>query len=158
MYGLCLWQLKPHFLFFCLLKILFSYSKTFDHCLSNYCSYLPGNWTICGNVSRGEALKWTGTWHVSVSCVEASARVPWGSEEARHLLCGGVRYGIREVIELLERFVDGVLVQVEAAQRVHDTEATTSEHARTHAWTNARRRAGKTHNTLANINILGEPC
>jgi len=70
--------------------------------------------------------------NVSVSCAEASteAESALTKREARHLLCGGVRYGIREVIELLERFMDGVLVQVEAAQRVHDTEATTSEHAR----------------------------
>ena len=65
----------------------------------------------------------------------------------RHLLCGRVRDGVREVIELLERFVDGVLVQVEAAQRVHDTEATTSEHARMNERTHERTHGDGQENT-----------
>ena len=46
------------------------------------------------------------------------------------LLRGGVRDGVAEVVELVEWLLDGVLVQVEAAQRVHDPDGATRRRTR----------------------------
>lgn len=45
-------------------------------------------------------------------------------EVVMYLLCGRVRDCVGEFIKLVEGFVDGILIQVKAAQRMHNTRQT----------------------------------
>ena len=66
-----------------------------------------------------------------------------------NLLRGGVRDGVTEVVELVERFLDGVLVQVEAAQCVHDP-----DDVRASEWWTKRKQQQQTTNIFTRRQLV----